>query len=405
MDDCVLKLEGVSKKFCRDLKRSLWYGLSDIGRDLCGMKRGAPLLRSSEFWAVEDLDLTLRPGESIALLGANGAGKSTVLKMINGLYPPDRGRILVKGRVGALLDLGTGFKEILTGRENIYVNAAILGMSRKQIEKQLGSIVEFAELDEFLDAPLLTYSAGMKVRLGFSIAIHLCPDLLLVDEVLAVGDIRFRTKCYQRMHELLRQGAAIILVSHHVEQLSRVAERSIVLHRGKKLFEGSLMDGISHYYGTLQSGPVHRALPKALNPCIGSVNLVDRLGRPIDLIQPGEDAFFDMDFRTNIPLQEVVLVVELESASVGTLGTFSNPQQNYAISLSPPQTKVRLSLPAIPLQLGTYRLNLSVYDSGLNRCLDHRSPVATFRVGTSQSGSLYFNEVFRFRHRWEMLPT
>jgi lipopolysaccharide transport system ATP-binding protein len=193
-DEVLVKVEGVSKKFCRDLKRSLWYGVKDISSELFGAKKNGQL-RPKEFWAVDDVSFELRRGECLGLIGHNGAGKSTLLKMLNGLIKPDKGTITMHGRIGALIELGSGFNPILTGRENIYNNGSVLGFSRKEIDAKFDSIVEFAELSEFIDTPVQNYSSGMKVRLGFAVAAQMEPDVLLIDEVLAVGDIGFSFKC------------------------------------------------------------------------------------------------------------------------------------------------------------------------------------------------------------------
>ena len=191
MDDEVLvKVEGVSKKFCRDLKRSLWYGMKDISSELFGIHQNGQL-RKNEFWAVNDVNFELKRGECLGLIGHNGAGKSTLLKMLNGLIKPDKGTITMQGRIGALIELGAGFNPILTGRENIYNNGAVLGFSKKEIDEKFDAIVDFAEIDEFIDTPVQNYSSGMKVRLGFAVAAQMEPDVLIIDEVLAVGDIGF----------------------------------------------------------------------------------------------------------------------------------------------------------------------------------------------------------------------
>src|SRR5918996_2957057 len=212
----VVEVEQVSKKFCRRLRHSLWYGLTDLAAELTGRNGKKDLqLRHAEFLAVDDVSFELRPGECVGLIGHNGAGKSTLLKMLNGLIRPDKGRITMRGRVGALIELGAGFSPILTGRENIYINGAVLGFSKKEIDAKFDEIVEFAELHDAINAPVQTYSSGMYVRLAFAVAAQLNPDILLVDEVLAVGDTEFRVKCMNRVWNLLKSGAGVILVSHN----------------------------------------------------------------------------------------------------------------------------------------------------------------------------------------------
>lgn len=232
MSDTLVKVENVSKKFCRDLKRSLWYGVKDIGSELFGGSNGSSHeLRRDEFWAVKDVSFELKRGECLGLIGHNGAGKSTLLKMLNGLIKPDGGRICMQGRVGALIELGAGFNPILSGRENVYINGQVLGFEKREIDKKFDEIVEFAEVGEFIDMPVQNYSSGMKVRLGFAVAAQMDPDILIIDEVLAVGDIGFRIKCLNKIGELITR-SAVFLVSHTMPQIARVCSRAVMMDHG-----------------------------------------------------------------------------------------------------------------------------------------------------------------------------
>ncbi len=235
-DDALVRLDGVHKKFCRHFKRSLWYGAKDIASDLVG-RSGDGSLRRDEFWAVEDVSFELRRGQCLGLVGANGAGKTTILKMLNGLVKPDRGRIQMRGRVGAMIALGAGFNPILSGRENIYVNGAVLGLSRKEVDAKLEEIIDFAEIGDFIDSPVRNYSSGMHVRLGFAIATAMDPDVLLLDEVLAVGDSAFRAKCHRRLGKLLEK-AAVIVVSHEAHYIKRLCDHALLLGKGRMISSG-----------------------------------------------------------------------------------------------------------------------------------------------------------------------
>ncbi len=177
----------MSKKFCRSLKRSLWYGAADMAREVAGAGTRHDRLRKDEFWAVDDVSFELRRGECLGLVGRNGAGKTTLLKVLNGLIKPDSGSIALQGKVGALIALGAGFNPILTGRENIYINGSILGLTKREIHDKMEEIIDFAEIRDFVDSPVQCYSSGMNVRLGFAVAASMNPDILVVDEVLAVG--------------------------------------------------------------------------------------------------------------------------------------------------------------------------------------------------------------------------
>jgi lipopolysaccharide transport system ATP-binding protein len=253
-DDVVLSVRGVSKKFCRNLKRSMAFGMKDLAMSLAGVRQGEQVLRRDEFWAVKDISFDLRRGECLGLIGVNGSGKSTLLRVLHGIFPPDRGEILVRGRVEALIALGAGFHGHLTGRENIYLKGSILGMTRKEIDASMEEIIDFAEIGEFIDAPAATYSSGMTVRLGFAIAVSTKPDLLFVDEVLAVGDMGFRLKCLNKMNEVLSR-SAVIFVSHSMPYMARVSTEIMVLDKGLSAFQGrNVSEGIDLYLSKFEAG-------------------------------------------------------------------------------------------------------------------------------------------------------
>ncbi|WP_448560766.1 ABC transporter ATP-binding protein [Trichothermofontia sp.] len=251
--EVLLCVQGVSKKFCRSFKRSLFYGVQDIIAELTGRRSNTNQLRQGEFWALNDISFDLHRGESLGLVGVNGSGKTTLLRIISGLLRPDTGRVTVRGRVAPLIALGAGFNPILTGRENIYVNMAILGLSRQEIHDRFAAVVDFAELGDAIDAPVQSYSSGMAARLGFSCAIHTEPDILLIDEVLAVGDLRFRAKCERRLTELLRNGTSFVLVSHTFQAILNVCTTGIYLSQGKMVLTGSAKDVMDRYEADLAS--------------------------------------------------------------------------------------------------------------------------------------------------------
>ena len=249
MDDnyVLVKVEGLSKKFCKDLKTSLWYGVKDLFAGVTG-RHNDGALRPKEFWAVKDVNFELRRGECLGLIGHNGAGKSTLLKILNGLINPDKGKVTIKGKVGALIELGAGFNAILSGRENIYNNGAVLGFTRAEIDAKLEAIIDFAELREFIDMPVRNYSSGMKVRLGFAVAAQMEPDVLIIDEVLAVGDIGFVTKCFKQIDKLLPK-TAVIFVSHSMPMVSRISSFIILMNKGEVEYYGNdVPKGINKYY-------------------------------------------------------------------------------------------------------------------------------------------------------------
>ena len=243
----LVAVEAVSKKYCRDLEKSLRYGLHDIGRALVGGGADPGSLRDSEFWALSEVSLELGAGECLGVIGPNGAGKSTLLKLIQGRLHPDRGRIVVRGKLAAISELGIGFNPILSGRENIFHNAALLGLARDETQGLLGQIIEFSELEEFIDAPVFTYSSGMRARLGYAVAAHLDPEALLIDEVLTVGDLAFRRKCVQHMQRFLARGKAVLLVSHEMYSVQTLCTRAIYLERGEVVFAGASTDAVHLY--------------------------------------------------------------------------------------------------------------------------------------------------------------
>ena len=245
--DILVEVEGLSKKFCKDLKKSLWYGVKDLMSNIGGNTKDR-VLRKEEFWAVKDISFQLRRGECLGLIGHNGAGKSTLLKIINGLINPDAGKVTIRGKVGALIELGAGFNGILSGRENIYNNGAVLGFTRRKIEEKIEAIIDFSEIREFIDMPVQNYSSGMKVRLGFAIAAKMEPDVLLIDEVLAVGDLGFVLKCFKTIDTLLPK-TAIVFVSHSMPMVSSICNKIILLERGEAVYNGKdIPKAIDKYY-------------------------------------------------------------------------------------------------------------------------------------------------------------
>jgi teichoic acid transport system ATP-binding protein len=245
--DTIISVEGVSKKFCRSLKHTMLYGMKDVARDVLGLPQYSNGLRPDEFWALDNISLEVKRGECVGLIGSNGAGKSTLLKLLNGVTLPDKGAIRVCGRTGALLELGAGFHPLLSGRENIRMSAAIIGLSETEIDEKFDKIVEFADLGDFIDAPVKHYSSGMFVRLGFAIAVHNNPDVLLVDEALAVGDALFQAKCFVKLRDLKAKGTTIIFVTHSLDLVSAHCSRALLLDKGKVVAEGQPKEVVDQF--------------------------------------------------------------------------------------------------------------------------------------------------------------
>jgi lipopolysaccharide transport system ATP-binding protein len=244
--DVVISARDVSKKFCKHLRRSMAYGILDLSKNLLGIKPDSTKLRKHEFWALNNINFDLKRGETLGLIGVNGSGKTTLLRLLAGLYPPDKGVIMARGRVAPLISVGAGFHGHLTGRENIYLNGSILGMTHEEIDNHFDDIVSFAQVGEFIESPVSTYSSGMRVRLGFAIATAIQPDVLLLDEILAVGDAPFRDKCYNRISDM-REGCGVIFVSHNTEQVSRICDRALLLDHGRVAHLGDTATGVEEY--------------------------------------------------------------------------------------------------------------------------------------------------------------
>ncbi len=367
MSETLVKVENVSKKFCRNLKRSLWYGMKDLGYELLGRSpHRAKQLRESEFWAVKDVGFELKRGERLGLIGRNGAGKTTLLRMLNGLIKPDNGRIEMRGRVSALIALGAGFNPILTGRENIYINGAVLGLTKKEIDEKYQEIVDFAEIGEFIDSPVQTYSSGMHVRLGFSVAASLEPDVLILDEVLAVGDARFRSKCMDRMWSIAEnKRVVIIFVSHDMLAVDGFCDRIIYLEKGAPS-EGSKGELMARYFGEDVSYRYKKINPavrqhllsqkmEVLNNQTGdieirSVKITDEKGEEKEYFRPSDELKIKIVFESKLPLDKVIssfsikdpngLVVSIERSIYNGLPAFSAQGENVLeIHISPIQLK------------------------------------------------------------------
>jgi len=261
MSDTIIKVEGLYKKFCTSLKRSMLYGTLDAFKDMSGISTNT-LLRKREFWALQDINFEINKGEKVGFLGINGSGKTTLLRLLNGIFPPDEGKITIKGRIGALLAVGAGFHPYMTGRENIYLNATILGMSKNEITRRFDEIVDFAEIGDFLDAPVATYSSGMVVRLGFSIAVHGNVDIMLVDEILSVGDLAYQLKCLKKLSEFRVQGGTFIIVSHNMQVIRNSCKRAFWIENGILKKDGEVFTicdqyetaQLSHNYGNEYQG-------------------------------------------------------------------------------------------------------------------------------------------------------
>ncbi len=362
-DDVLVKVDGVSKKFCRSLKRSLWYGVKDVGSELFGREGGHGELRKNEFWAVDDVSFELRRGECLGLIGPNGAGKSTLLKMLNGLMKPDIGTIRMRGRTGALIELGAGFNPILTARENIYVNGSVLGFTKQEIDRTFNEIVDFAEIGDFLDTPVQNFSSGMKVRLGFAIAAQMEPDVLLIDEVLAVGDAAFRSKCINSISKITNH-SSVILVSHSMPAVARVCNRSICLKDGVNAFEGQTPQAILKYLDFLTVDSSLSSPDGLLKDCKLRISNKDKENWSQEItMKSGEGVDIELsfsldttvnDFCINIGISDGDMNPAIQIYSLRSHPAFMNNRANGS------EKKISATIDNLPLKSGRFHINVYI---------------------------------------------
>ena len=257
-----IRVEGLSKLYRIGLRPEKYKTMRDTIVHCASnlVRRQSARPASDTFWAVNDLSFEIKCGEVVGVIGRNGAGKSTLLKLLARITEPTRGHADMRGRIGALLEVGTGFHHELTGRENIFLNGAILGMRRSHIEQKFDEIVEFSEVGKFIDTPVKRYSSGMHLRLAFSVAAHLEPEILLVDEILAVGDTAFQKKCIGKMENVASQGRTVLFVSHNLAAIKELCQTSLVLSNGKLVYRGSVNEGLAHYSETVSTAATETEL-------------------------------------------------------------------------------------------------------------------------------------------------
>jgi lipopolysaccharide transport system ATP-binding protein len=275
--------DNVSKKFSRGERFSSLRDLVPAMTSALLRRKRSEELESKEFWALRDVSFEVRPGEALGIIGPNGAGKSTALKVLTRILRPDRGRSIVRGRVGALVEIAAGFHQDLTGRENVYMQGAIMGMKRAEITKKFDEIVDFAGIAEFIDTPVKRYSSGMNARLGFAVAAHLDPEVLLIDEVLSVGDLSFQEKCYERMQTFARSGIAIVFVSHNLSAISTLCSRVLVLRHGGVEALAPTHEALTAYATLVQEA---RAASSGRRELVLQVSDVEH--RPVNSVQAGD---------------------------------------------------------------------------------------------------------------------
>ncbi|MBW4618426.1 MAG: ATP-binding cassette domain-containing protein [Cyanosarcina radialis HA8281-LM2] len=400
--DVVLSVQGVSKKFCRNLKRSLFYGVRDIASEIVGAKERSQHLRPKEFWALKDVSFQLRRGEALGLIGKNGSGKSTLLRIIAGLIRPDAGTVEVNGRVAPLIALGAGFNPILTGRENIYANMSILGLSKREIDKRFDEVLDFAEIGEAIDSPVQSYSSGMAARLGFASAIHTEPDILLVDEVLAVGDIRFRSKCRRQLHKLRQNGTSFILVSHHAQMILETCHQAIYLLNGRSIATGDTPTVMNQYEedifavgGKKTPGKLilpHKAPSESTGLDILSVFLRNSQFAPVLSPQTGEPTYFCVACKASKEIENFGLLVSIHELSgegepVLVLSSFND---RITFNIKPGLHEIRIAMPHLGLKTGNYTATIYARKDGIYTFDSVESFMFTVRAKEGMSRCLFY---------------
>jgi lipopolysaccharide transport system ATP-binding protein len=419
MSKIAVEIIGLGKKYYIGGPQKSHYRLTDqlvdtvvtpfrrAGKLLRGQVTGAAELDET-FWALQDVSFRIKSGEVVGIIGRNGAGKSTLLKILAGITDPDEGYADIYGRVGSLLEVGTGFHAELTGRENIYLNGAILGMRKAEIERKLDEIVAFAEIDKFLDTPVKHYSSGMHVRLAFSVAAHLEPEILLVDEVLAVGDLAFQRKCLGKMDDVAHEGRTVVFVSHNMGLLQTLCERGIFIQEGAVLTDGTITEAVDTYLKTLEQAQSQDLSTRTDRKGRGQVRLVDtevsnhNNGSP-SILKTGHPARFV--FNINAPLPGLACNFFIYDTSGQPVTSFSSKVRGPEDSYDPKSgLKFVCELDELLLLPGRYRIDVAII--GDNRLQDFIEAATVFEVGEGQVGGRPTQPDGKFSvcmaHRWTL---
>lgn len=361
-----VSVQGVSKRFrlYHERNQSLKAAVLRHGR-----------ASYEEFWALRDVSFEVEQGTTFGLVGHNGSGKSTLLKLLAGVYRPTSGSIVSTGRISALLELGAGFHGDLTGRENIHLNGAILGMSRKQIDAAMDEIIDFAGIGEFIDAPVKVYSSGMYVRLGFSIAVTVDPEILIVDEIIAVGDEEFQRKCFDHLYELRKRGTTIVLVSHAMGLVSDLCDRGVWLDHGTVQEVGEIRDVVDGYLDAVNSHESEDSAATVEEPVepgrrgsgeirVTGLDFLDADGAPTTFLSPGEPCTVRMHFHAKAALDDLVFGLGFVHESGVTAAGPNSGGGGRTISARPGDGVVEYALPRLPLQAGLFRVSTAIVDRG-----------------------------------------
>jgi lipopolysaccharide transport system ATP-binding protein len=397
----VIKLENVSKRFEMATETPQSFLETLIARFSLRHRHHyqRPQKQDQTLWAVKDVSLDIHSGESIGILGRNGSGKSTLLKLITRVIRPNGGRIIVTGRVSALLELGAGFQPDMTGRENIYLNASLLGLEKEYIQTHFDAIVTFSELGDFIDVPVKFYSSGMYMRLGFSIAVHIMPQILIVDEILAVGDQSFQEKCINHIYDMKRNGVTIILVSHSLDMMRKLCTRVVWMEKGVMRAEGDAEQVIQLYLDSLQDS-AHQPLfqtqaQKEMERWgnkeieIVAVRLLNKEGEEIEGVNTGNALTIEMNYLAHQP----VIKPEFGLAIYREDGVQVNGPNNQFAGFPIPKVegtgKVLYQIESLPLLPGNYVVTVAVHNTQSTMAYDYHNKAYKFQVGSSGTREIY----------------
>jgi lipopolysaccharide transport system ATP-binding protein len=355
-----IKLDGVTKRYKRYGKSAFYLRdqLTALLRRLSPFARSTPG-DSGAFWALRDVSFEVQRGEALGIIGRNGAGKSTILKLLAGVSRPSSGSVLAHGRIAPLIEVGAGFHAELSGRENIYLNGSILGMKKRQIDRQFDEIVAFAELEDFIDMPVKHYSSGMYVRLGFAIAAHVDPDIYLVDEILAVGDVAFRQRCLDHLRAQQAAGKTMILVSHQLPAVEEFCDRVIYLHEGQIRFDGLPSVAVQRYLSELGMTDGERAAS------LVDVSFLDGRGNRVDALETApEELVIRVCFEAHRGIEDVVVGLRLYGPSGHPLVGFSSDSAGFRMDAGPGNHAIYCWTRGLPLQTGRHQLGVALRTRG-----------------------------------------
>jgi ABC-type polysaccharide/polyol phosphate transport system ATPase subunit len=347
-----LELKKVSKKY--RIRREVESNPSFL-RKLVSLRK-----RKEDFWALKDISFSVQRAEALGIIGHNGAGKSTILKLLSRITTPSSGEIMINGRLSALIEVGSGFHPELTGRENIYLNGSILGMLRREITKKLDSIVDFAELRQFIDTPVKRYSSGMYVRLGFSIAAHLDPDILLLDEVLAVGDAAFQQKCIQRITELKKSGTTIVFISHDLRAVQKLCDRVVLLRSGQIEADGEPAETIAFYESSSRHLHAQASVGASGEAVVTSLSFYNDEDQECLSFETGMPMKAVLKYEVYKPLVDVIFEVQFYSQEGRLCSFFSSETLPGQIDLQPGEGSIVFDCSSVGLGPGVYFIDTGI---------------------------------------------